>query len=271
MNSLKLGALSVAAALMVAGAQAMPALANGSTAYATMHLGTGLLEPGSSSNGKPVPDGFAGTVPVAANKSESLTAPKFLYDATTQAVYAFAFWDVDATPAAAGPLTGKLVTTAHGSFTTPAAGTDFDATAWYTPYGGGCGRVLPDGQCATEAVVAAFSLANDKPLTPNPIGSVAPASDWTAPADSVSTVGVSPTITAQTCLAGSWEKPTKFSSGGCSTGNTFSTWFAIGSTTTPSGASVTVPAGGSPYLIAMYDYDPIFSTACIPGPPPNCT
>jgi hypothetical protein len=274
MKSAKLVALPLAAALIMAGAQAMPARAGGTTppAYATMDEGTGLFPTGGS-----VPNEFGGKVDVTPGKSIQLKAAKFLAsnvsNASGPSIYEFAFWDVGATPAHPSPLSGTLIPTRTATFTAPAAGTEFDATAWYVAVGGGCGDPLPDGGCGTEAAVSAFDLSTETPLSTNPIGSVLPASDWTSPSSSVSTIDVSPTITAQTCLGGTYSTE-KFDFG-CTTSLGFKRWFEIGSTTlTTPELSLTVPEGTSPSLIAMYDYLPESSSGthfCIPGPPPNCT
>jgi hypothetical protein len=268
MKSLKLIALPLAVSLAIAAAQAMPAAANGgtATAHAQMQLGTGLFP-----TGGPVPDGFSGTVPVAAGKSDTITAPQYLYQppaspSDSPSYYKFVFWDVGATPAATSPVGGTLFVKPKVTFTAPSAGTVFDATAWYVPTGGpgGCGDPLPGDKCGTEASVSAFSLTYDTPLTASPIASVTPASAETS-AGAVSTTGVSPTIAAQDCLHGF------FVGTRCSTNNVFNTWFRIGASTASSGLNVTVKAGHSPWLIAMYDSPPVFhKPPCIPGPPPNC-
>jgi hypothetical protein len=270
MKSAKLVALPLAAALIMAGAHAMPARAGGSTppTYATMDEGTGLLTTGGS-----VPNEFGGKVDVTPGKSVELKAAKYLADHVGNpkgpSIYEFAFWDVGATPADPSPLSGELIPTRTATFTAPAAGTEFDATAWYVPVSGGCGDPLPDGSCGTEAAVSAFDLSTEKPLSANPIKSVSPASDWTSPSSTVSTVGVSPTIMAQQCLDGTMEKPAPTHTAGCSgPGLRFNQWFTLGETSTTSGLSVTVGEGNSPMLIAMYNDYPVEPTC---STPPHCT
>jgi hypothetical protein len=210
-------------------------------------------------------------VPVTAGKSDTITAPEYLYQPPSSpsgsaSYYKFAFWDVGATPGATSPVGGTLIVTLKATFTSPSAGTVFDATAWYVPTGGpgGCGDPLPGGKCGTEASVSAFSLTYDTPMTQSPIGSVTPASAEMSPS-TVSTTGVSPTITAEDCLRGVLVGTR------CSTNNVFKTWFEIGASTTSPGLAVTVAAGESPWLIAMYDSPPVFHPpSCFPGPPPNC-
>lgn len=171
-----------------------------------------------------VPHSPKETTTVSAGGAVSLTAPLKIFGdpKLKEPTYDFEFWDANAT----------LIVSPTAAFNAPADNSNFEASAWYFPEGGG-------GPSGTGVVTYAFSLNQHKIVTgKTPIASVTPGSAWAGGQSTTVSTTSSPNPVAITAanLIGGYGR--------------FSQWLAFGGKA--SGRTLMVPAKGACLAIAFY-------------------
>jgi len=241
--------MAAVAATMAMGATVSVQVASASGGSATMDLAAMQFP-----SGGPISGATSGSIPVTPGSTVNLTTPATLPDsANPQDQFQFMFWDVD----------GTVTPTESTSFAAPAAGTTFDAYAWYRLTGPGpC-----TGSCPPELTTWAFSAPENEILSGTPIESAT--SGWTAGSQYVLTADA-PSVTALRNFAppGTPLKDQLLYP-------PFIKWlsfFGTGVTTSGvDGITLNVPANESPWAIAFYGAGSISVLPCQHGSSPTCT
>lgn len=248
MRAVKTVVAALAATMLMGAAVSVP-VASASGGSATMDLAD-VAFPG----GGVIAGGASGTIPVTPGSTVTLSANPTLPDlANSKDMYVFMFWDVN----------GAIKTTESTSFPAPAAGTTFDAYAWYELTG-------PDGCCGVPTLSTwAFSAPQNKVLSGTPIQSAT--SGWTPGSQTVLTAdGPSVTAFRNFYPTGTPVKEQLLYP-------PFLEWLSFGgsgvTTSGTNGITLNVPANESPYGIAFYGAGSSIISPCPPPTPtnPTCT
>ena len=173
-------------------------------------------------DGTYLPGTTSGVFQLTDGAPQTLTAP--LTIPGTPHGYCFDFWIADFEVFPVQESGGSPEPQQTINFTAP-AGQAFAATAWYRPCAGS-----PPGVLAW-----AFSVNQDTTLPESPFGSVVPATAQQDPHTVSTSQPVS--ITAAALIAGAGR---------------FSSWLQLSGSGTVSGATLSVPAGGSSVAVAFY-------------------
>jgi hypothetical protein len=248
MRAVKMITAALAATTLMSVAVGVP-VASASGGSATMELAS-VQFPG----GAAVPGTTSGTVKETPGTTVKLSVPDIVTDtANPSDEYEFMFWDVN----------GTITTAANTSFTAPAAGTTFDAYAWYVLTGPG----TCTGSCPAALSTWAFSAPQNVVISGTPIASAT--SGWTSGSTTVLTADA-PSVTAKQHFA-----PPGTSLKEQLLYPPFIKWLSFfGTDVTTSGTdgiTLNVPANESPYAIAFYGAGTGITICPPPSSSPTCT